>query len=541
MTDKPTDSFANSLANSLEWGESWFKAQSEAQQQAVDMWMDWLKQLGETTESAVSSGAASMNIPEMPDLRDGADQWWEAVSSSMSGDVQQLFPKMMDAAKNYLDMGEAMWGVMDQLGQSQEDWQSTVNQAMEQLRSTMEAGMPSGGDAWGGFADSWGLDSDSWNRFVSNNSLGGFNPAMNPITMLAGPGAEAYQRMFHTPMPAVGANREWQEKLQHWTHLARDYGKAVNEYSSLLQEANSDAVNILGDTLRKGGMENAPENLRSMYDLWVDSGEAAYAKLALDERFVKAQGEQMNALFRLKKHEQCMADDYLQMLNIPSRRELDSAHKRLQDARREVRCLREKLCESDKLAEDLRAQLKAEFDDSVKRNEAQLAQEMERSEIKMTKLMERTEADATKAMEAADAATKAAADNAKASSDEIAALKAEIARLSKAVESAAKLESKPQAVTKPAAKPTSSGSSAPTSTPKKAAPKKAAPKKVTAKKAAPKQAAPKAAPKTSAAKATASSATAKKAAPKKKAATAPTNRKPRRTTAKTSDTGDKQS
>jgi hypothetical protein len=96
--------------------------------------------------------------------------------------------------------------------------------------------------------------------------------------------------------------------------------------------------------------------LRAAYDLWIDCGEAAYAETLATPEFPALQAELVNALMRLKRHEQRMLEEVMTGMNMPTRQELDTSHKRVYELRRELRELQARMQGMDSINE-LRDQL----------------------------------------------------------------------------------------------------------------------------------------------------------------------------------------
>jgi class III poly(R)-hydroxyalkanoic acid synthase PhaE subunit len=172
-------------------------------------------------------------------------------------------------------------------------------------------------------------------------------------------------------MPSLGYTREWQEELQQLQQKWLDHGKAMRTYNLVLEEITSKATEILGKKLfgPDGQAAKPPASLREFYNLWVDCGEEAYAEIAAKPEFTEAQAQLVNTLMAVKRHEQKMVDEVLAGLNMPTRRELDTAHRRIHQLQRQlwelkesqadsgVRELREEVAALQRTIESLRAHL----------------------------------------------------------------------------------------------------------------------------------------------------------------------------------------
>jgi class III poly(R)-hydroxyalkanoic acid synthase PhaE subunit len=145
----------------------------------------------------------------------------------------------------------------------------------------------------------------------------------------------------------LGYTGELQESAREWQRLCLEHGQALLRYSQVLAGIMAKAAEILGQKLYDlASRGEPPETLRTLYGLWIDSGEEAYAEASAQPEFIRAQAGLVNTLMAVKRHEQKMLDEISGVLNLPTRRELDTSHRRLHQLRSELERLRETLDES---------------------------------------------------------------------------------------------------------------------------------------------------------------------------------------------------
>lgn len=143
-------------------------------------------------------------------------------------------------------------------------------------------------------------------------------------------------------MPTFGHGREHQERLQQLALDLAEYQQAQGAYSALMAKAQQDAFAIFEDRLV--GHEEPGRRLqsaRALFDLWIDAAEEAYAAVALSPGFREAYGRLVNSQMRVRSGVQRMVEDACAQLGMPTRSELDGAHRRLAQLEREVRKLRD--------------------------------------------------------------------------------------------------------------------------------------------------------------------------------------------------------
>ena len=324
------------MSETDQWSQVWL----DTQRQYWDTLFNWSREAADAT----------MKATDKPDFGAGLDTWWKTVSHGLGEDAKDSYKRMLDAGRSYFDMGELFWNIAREAQGAGENWRQELQKTLDEFKAGLMQNTGEATDAWSGFTRGWGLSGDAWQDFIK--SLGQSPVHAEGLTGLNA--GEAWNRMMR--MPALGYTREWQEELQQWALLSSEYAKVAQEYAALLHATNGKAVDLLGrrmvELAQKG---ESPETLRGMYDLWVDCGEEVYAELAVNDDYLRLQGDLTNALMRLKRHERGMMEGLLTALNIPGRRELDTALCRLQETRRELRDLRDLV--EDAGAENLLAEI----------------------------------------------------------------------------------------------------------------------------------------------------------------------------------------
>lgn len=200
--------------------------------------------------------------------------------------------------------------------------------------------------------------SAAWRDALS--ASGGGNPMLEALSSFVGEGARGPRQLADgaeallAPMrgqmdawlslPAFGQNREQQQRMQQ---LARDHAamqKASNRYAGLLLEASEQAFVLFEKKLAERSEPGRQlDSARALYDLWVDAAEEAYAPIALSPRFREVFGELVNAQMRVRRGVQQQVERSCAEVGMPTRSELDSAHRRVHDLQRELAEMRLRL------------------------------------------------------------------------------------------------------------------------------------------------------------------------------------------------------
>jgi class III poly(R)-hydroxyalkanoic acid synthase PhaE subunit len=325
-----------------DWTTMWADAQQK-------YWQSWLDLSRKTAENLGGKP------PEPPNpWAQSFDFWAKLMPGAAPAESRDWIGKLVDMNKGYLQMGEGLWKMLS-AGQSQpqtaEGWWDAVNRGFKEMQERFAGQVGDGKDPWAGFATFWGMPLDNWRRVCSACSImpGDMEKALRGFAVPGVADAPENPVMRLLSMPTLGYTREGQEEVQRWGQLWLEHGQAMREYSTeVLSKVTAKASELL--TARLGELAaqgKTPDTLRDFYNLWVDCGEEAYAAEASTPEFTRAQARLVNTLMAVKRQEQKMVDKLLSGLNMPTRRELDTSHKRTHQLQRQVWKMREELEEAD--------------------------------------------------------------------------------------------------------------------------------------------------------------------------------------------------
>ena len=145
-------------------------------------------------------------------------------------------------------------------------------------------------------------------------------------------------------LPAFGFAREHQERWQELAQAQLDYQDKSNAYHALMAEATQVAFRRFEQKLAERSEPGRQlASARALFDLWIDAAEDAYAEIALSPRFRETYGEFVNAQMRVRGAVQKEVEQYCSMVGVPTRTEVDAAHRKIVQLEREMRRLRDAL------------------------------------------------------------------------------------------------------------------------------------------------------------------------------------------------------
>lgn len=379
------------INNPNTWNASLMSDWAAAQQKYWDTWTDYAKSLASGTPGAGNGQAWGQNPfaafnpfianpftpgtfaqnPFMANpfgqfagtgdpFRGALEQWWKTVSPNVQGDAGTVARRFYDMGRSFMSLAEGMFGAagQEQPQAAMNVWMSSMQamlqQWISQIQNNMDVATPdlpgiSGTtlSTWASFADSvapWLNMSQHLLKEIAEGHLpGGLE--------MPGVGAAQEQFLRALSIPGLGYTREQQERLQRLARHLLGYHEAVRAYKLAFAKTALSSLDLVQSRLQTMHEEGERiESLRALYDLWVDVSEEAYARFAMSDEYQVVYGDLVNALMRVRKDMNEMAEQQYHMMNLPTRSEIDTVQHRQQESRRESRKLRNEIAE-------LRAQL----------------------------------------------------------------------------------------------------------------------------------------------------------------------------------------
>lgn len=186
----------------------------------------------------------------------------------------------------------------------------------------------------------------------------GENPFPEMFKAMQGPGAQGLDQWTQSAkpfldawrregksilgMPAFGSGREQQERLQKLMQAQLDYQQREAAYNALMMKALQRAYEVFQAKLVE--REEPGRQLttaRALFDLWIEAAEEAYAEIALSPEFREVYGAMVNAQMRLRSGMQREVEQMSEMFGMPTRTEVDAAHRKIAELERVLRRMRD--------------------------------------------------------------------------------------------------------------------------------------------------------------------------------------------------------
>ena len=249
--------------------------------------------------------------------RESIAQWTRLVSTDTPPEVQALGARFQHQAGDWL-------GMMQQVAARFAGRDTSAAEVAGAWREAVQAGQGEDllqwmlGAARGGNA----LNDQPWLREFAKAAQSGFG---------GGDWLNA---------PAFGPAREHQARWQALLKIQQDYQARAEAYVDTIRSVLDDAFTRFEAKLAEHEVPGSQlTSARAMFDLWIDAAEEAYAKVALSEDFQRIYGELANAQMRLRAASQSELERACDAMGVPTRTEMDAAHRRIAELERQVRRL----------------------------------------------------------------------------------------------------------------------------------------------------------------------------------------------------------
>lgn len=329
----------------------------------VNIWGEAQKQLWESWYDAVRSAPA----PFMA-YNTMLDQWRKMATQSVeawTSDAQPVAKKLsqqlvasQSTMMRFLELTSDAWQAIWPKVESGEDWQATMRGFVEQV-SKQWASTPAGmfkstqdvGELWRLYMEELQALSQPWmaslrrSPFHIGEALTGTGSGSELIEM-TNLYWDAYERTFGSLVesPSFGFTREINEKIAKAFNSWLDFRRASAEYQSILAASWGGIFEEVIQAMVKRAEQDKPiTSVRDLMRLWTDTADSALEKVFRSPEYVEVQGRLMDTAMTYRMQEQQVVELLLKMSYVPTRGEVDEAHRNIYELRKEVKALKRAL------------------------------------------------------------------------------------------------------------------------------------------------------------------------------------------------------
>ncbi len=291
-----------------------------------DQWQNYQKSYMDAWQSMAESSISGKQ-PGNP-WTDALDKWWQSLSNQTASASPNLFSMMLEQSKTFFNMaslingslGEA-WKVKGKGG----DWEKVISKTFDGLRGTLTAGCST-------------FPVELWRKLIIEKFQSPGDLVPDFIKKLQD------KENLILNMPAIGMSREKQEVVQKLAKEVTEYQIACGEFMEVQTKIGNLAVDLMQEEIcEMFSAGEYPESYRAIYDLWVDCYEEVYADAVMQPEYNTAYSDMVNSFMSLTLIYRQLQDGTLEACGMPSRRELDTLHRRFQEERREKHKMRSEI------------------------------------------------------------------------------------------------------------------------------------------------------------------------------------------------------
>ncbi|WP_017165020.1 class III poly(R)-hydroxyalkanoic acid synthase subunit PhaE, partial [Xanthomonas phaseoli] len=283
---------------------------------ARQYWAAW----GDAMRHGQAGAAAQQSPPasgsDAPqDWRKAVD-WWSQLLPT------QAAPQAQEAIDRFRTQAGDWFGTMQQVAAQFAGRDTSANEVADAWRQAVQG--------QGEQLMQWTLGS------LRGGSPGGFDPWLQDAAQTLQKWRE--ENAPWLDMPAFGLNRNHQSRLQKLARAQQEFQAKSEAYGEQLKAAIEQAFARFASKLSEHESSGSQlTSARALFDLWIEAAEESYADVALSEQFRKVYGGFANAHMRLRAALQEEVEQLSERFGMPTRSEMDAAHRRIAELERLVR------------------------------------------------------------------------------------------------------------------------------------------------------------------------------------------------------------
>jgi len=305
----------------------------DLQQQYWTVWQNLMQQVLQPSTPASTQAKPTDDTSQ--------DKWKTfAAELFVTDTAQQTVQQFVKQSKNYLAFNEIFLGIIEKLPTVEKEsvkWRNLWEEGFSVWENKLTEWLPEAINP----ASVWALPLDNWLRTASSlSTLPGdvLQSVKNDLnSAIENSESPKYEELM--AMLGLGYSGKWQTQYQEGVRRWKTYQTAQQDYTAQFNELIVQALTRMREKIFTSAIEAPITDLRTLYDLWIESSEMTYIELVNSDAYAEKNANLINSLMAWKQHQQRMVDEILCALHMPTRREFNSLGQRLHALRRETRAL----------------------------------------------------------------------------------------------------------------------------------------------------------------------------------------------------------
>jgi class III poly(R)-hydroxyalkanoic acid synthase PhaE subunit len=284
-------------------------------------------------------------------------------NDSIARQVADQLVASQTAVLRFIEWLSNTWTTLAPQIEQGQDWQTTLQAYADQMREQFAASQAGMGQATQDLNELWKMYLEEGQRL--------FQPWMQPLQqtpmfgagIASGRGSDlleltnlywnAFERTFGSLLqtPGLGLTRELNEKMARGFDRWLEYRRASAGYQSKLADVWAEAfeqlIHDLADMAEKG---ETITSVRDLLLLWGQTADRVFIKAFQTNEYVQIQGQFLNTAMAFRVQMREIRDITLEYYDLPTREEVDEAHRNIYELRKEIKALKKQVADMQKTA-----------------------------------------------------------------------------------------------------------------------------------------------------------------------------------------------
>jgi len=320
------------------------KIWGEAQTQMLDAWGRIAQQAQSPFNRNNSPFSSAMLDASTEAIRQGIRAMAFDADPTAREAAEKLFISQTSVVR-LLEMSLRIWGSLLPVLQAGSDWRYALREQMNWVKTqTLQA-------ATHGLHTS-GTYQQLWSAFLEDSQTFG-KPWLDDKDKTTQNGAaggdmvwEAYQKTFGelVTLPTSLWTREIDDGMRLAFAAWVDMQQALYDYNVILSETWCAAFEqFMFDLIRLMESGEMLESVRDMLNRWSAVADNSFKQSFLTEGYIRAQSRLVQTVIAYRQRQRQVNERFMHMFDLPTRTEIDEAHRRIYELRKEVRELKREL------------------------------------------------------------------------------------------------------------------------------------------------------------------------------------------------------
>ncbi len=333
----------------------------------VGMWSEAQKNMWESWYNMARSAPTSMTsytgmLDQWRKLAEQSVDAWTSEAEPVSRRMSHQLLSSQSTMMRFLDLTSRAWKAIMPRVQDGQDWQVVMNEYSEQLRkqlmpdaSAFSQASQDVGELWTLYLQEMQALSRPWLASVQRSPFhigeamtgSGSGSELIEMTNLYW---DAFERTFGRLLnsPGLGFTREINETVARAFDAWLDFRRISIEYQGVLAGAWTNVFEgVMLNLVERSENDKPITNVRELIRLWTDTADTSLEKIFRSEDYVRIQGQLMDTAMNYRVREQEVVELMMKSGYVPTRSEVDEAHRNIYELRKEVRALKKVLKAGD--------------------------------------------------------------------------------------------------------------------------------------------------------------------------------------------------